>query len=280
MKVFKELPKSIYYSLFLRLKTLKELTKNKEQLPLIVSITSIPKRLNTLDIAVKSILNQKNVIPEKIILWLHVSLKDKIPNKLRKLEGAFFEINFSELTCSHRKLIHTLEYNRHKTIITCDDDVIYSNDFLQKIYKEHLLYPNDIIANRTHQIKFDEKGNYQPYSKWKLKEKKHHEKCLLPIGCCGVLYPADSMPEEVFNIDLFLKLTPKADDLWFKGMSLLNNVKTKQSNNVPKEPIPIIGSQKVSLKKENVKKNKNDLQWKALSSYFNLKEILLSQNKM
>ncbi len=42
MKVFKELPKSIYYSLVLRLRSVKSLVKNKEQLPVLISLTSIP----------------------------------------------------------------------------------------------------------------------------------------------------------------------------------------------------------------------------------------------
>jgi hypothetical protein len=275
MKVFKELPKSIYYSLFLRIKSFKSLTRDKKQLPVIVSITSIPSRLSTIDITIKSLLNQNKVVPEKIILWLHKSLKDNIPIRLQKLEGVFFEICYSELKCSHRKLIHTLKDYDNKTIITCDDDVIYRADFLQKIYNEHLLDPDCIIANRTVQIKFDDKGRYKPYSDWKFKEHNYSEKSLLPIGVCGVLYPPNSMPDEVFNIELFLKLTPKADDLWFKGMALINNVISRQAFNTPKEPIPIIGSQKESLKKVNVKMNKNEIQWKALSKHFNLKEILL-----
>lgn len=216
-----------------------------------------------------------NVVPEKILLQLHENLKDKLPRRLSKLEGDYFEINYSQLTCSHRKLIHELKDNPSKTIITCDDDIIYGEDFLEKIYKEHLKYPKDIIANSTTKIKFDGKRNYKPFLEWRLKEEGYDEKYLLPIGAWGILYPTKSMPIEVFNTKLFLKLTPKADDLWFKGMALLNGTISRQSQNIPKNPIPIIGSQKVSLKQENIKKNKNEIQWKALSDHFKLKEILI-----
>ncbi len=73
---------------------------------------------------------------------------------------------------------------------------------------------------------------------------------------------------------MFLKLTPKADDLWFKAMALLNNTISRQSENLPKEPIPIIGSQKIALKNDNISKNKNDSQWAALSTHFKLDTLL------
>ncbi|MGJ8734210.1 MAG: glycosyl transferase [Cellulophaga sp.] len=276
MKVFKELPNSIYYSCYLRLKTQKQLIKNKKNIPVIVSLTSIPSRLNNIDIVIKSIFNQ-TIIPEKIILWLHTSLKDNLPKKLYKLQSNLFEIKYSNLTCSHRKLIHSLKENPDKTIVTCDDDQIYRNDWLELLYDDHLLDSKSIIAHATTQIKIDENDNYLPFIKWRIKEDSKLHNCLLPIGAWGILYPPNSMSNIILNEELFLKLTPKADDLWFKGMSLLNNTISKKSTKQPKQPIPIIGSQKESLQLENVKKNKNEIQWQALSDHFDLISILKSQ---
>ncbi|CAM1333278.1 glycosyl transferase [Tenacibaculum aestuariivivum] len=277
MKVFKELPKSIYYSLYLRLQTVTSLTKNKTALPVIVSLTSIPERLNNLDLVIKSILNQDKIVPSKIILWLHNDLKDKIPNKLSKLESVYFEIKYSDLKCSHRKLIHSLNEYPNMPIITCDDDLIYREDFIVKLYEEHLKYPNDIIGNGVKQIKINNNGSYEPYVNWGFKKQNSNYNCLLPIGAWGIFYPVNSMPKKIHDIDLFMQLAPKADDLWFKAMSLTNNVISRESLNKPKSPIPIIGSQKVSLQQENVKKKKNEVQWLALSNFFNLDKILLTK---
>lgn len=278
MKVFKELPNSIYYSCYLRLKTQKQLIKRKKSVPLIISLTSIPSRLNTLDLVIKSLFNQ-TIIPEKIILWLHISLEDKLPNKLTKLQSNLFEIKYSNLTCSHRKLIHSLKENPNKTIVTCDDDQIYRDNWLKLLYDDHLIDNKAIIAHTTTQIKIDENDNYLPFIKWRIKEESKLKNFLLPIGAWGILYPPNSMSNIIFNEDLFLRLTPKADDLWFKGMSLLNNTITKQSTKQPKQPIPIIGSQKESLQLENVKKNKNEIQWQALSDNFDLVSILKKQKR-
>ena len=79
----------------------------KEEIPVIVSLTSIPSRLSTLHLTIRSLLNQDKR-PKKIILWLHHSLKKEIPKNLAALENDLFEIMYSDLICSHRKLIHSL----------------------------------------------------------------------------------------------------------------------------------------------------------------------------
>jgi hypothetical protein len=276
MKVLKELPKSIYYSLLLRVSSKSKLLRNKETVPLIVSFTSISSRLNSVDLVVKCLYNQ-SVLPQKILLWLPQSLKNKIPQRLEKLQSNLFEIKYSHLDSSHKKLIHTIKEYPSKTIVTCDDDVIYDSNWLKNLYEEHLLYPKDIIANRAIQIKFDNLNEYLPIKTWKKREPCVNENRLLGIGAWGILYPSNSLSNIVFDEELFLRLTPKADDLWFKGMALLNRTLTRRSNKKTKGLTPIIGSQKVSLKEDNVKKNKNEIQWKSLSDHFNLKEILLKK---
>ena len=274
MKLLKELPKSLANSLYFSLVPSKFLSHSrKETLPVIVSLTSIPSRLDSLHLVIKSILNQ-TYLPNKIILWLHHDLKNHLPSKLKKLESSLFEIKYSHLICSHRKLIHSLKEFPNEIIVTCDDDLIYDKHWLSKLYSEHLKHPNDIIANTTYQIKIDSNGNYLPYKQWKFKDETINPLHAIPVGAWGILYPPKVVSDEIFDEALFLILTPKADDLWFKAMALLKGTISRQSENLPKEPIPIIGTQKIALKNDNVNKNKNDLQWEDLSNHFNLIEIL------
>lgn len=274
MKVVKELPKSIIYSTYLYFASSKMLmNKKKEPLPVIVSLTSIPSRLNALDLVIKSILNQTH-LPTKIVLWLHNDLKNNIPNRLKKLPSSIFEIKFSTLDCPHLKLLESLRAFPDSIIITCDDDLIYREKWLINLYQEHLKHPKDIIANGTYQIKLINYSSYSPYAEWRKKDENINSKTTFAIGVLGVLYPPKWYPEIIFDTKLFLKLTPKNDDLWFKAMALLNKTATRQSDNKPKEPIPIIGSQKIALKKDNVSKQRNDTQWAALSEYFNLSKLL------
>ena len=280
MKVFKELPKSLLQSAYLSLVPAAKLARsNKPEVPAIVSLTSIPSRLPTLHIVIKSLLNQTHR-PKKILLWLNNDLKDCLPARLAKLESDLFEIRYSELNCSHRKLIHSLKAYPDDTIITCDDDLIYNKHWLNKIYSQHQKYPNDVIANNAVQIKIDADGNYSSYKAWREIDPNAHQNTYMSIGAWGILYPPHCLSETVFDQALFLSLTPKADDLWFKGMQLLAGTHVRQSEDRPKEPIPIVFSQKISLKKDNVNKNKNDEQWLNLSKHFELDKILLADKRL
>lgn len=277
MKVIKELPKSLLHSAYLTLAPVSRLCRaDKQEVPVIISLTSIPSRLATLNLVIKCLFNQTHK-PKKILLWLNDDLKDKIPARLSCLQSDLFEIRFSALTCSHRKLIHTLKEYPNDTIITCDDDLIYNKHWLYKLYQQHLKYPQYVIANEARQIKINPEGGYFPFIKWREVNLNGKKNSFLPIGAWGILYPAHCLPNTIFDQDLFMELTPKADDLWFKGMQLLHGTHARQSEDTPKEPIPIIFSQKISLKKENIRKKKNEVQWDALSQHFQLDKILLEE---
>ena len=279
MKVFKELPKSLLYSAYLSLVPASKLCRaDKEELPVIVSLTSIPSRLNTLHLVIKCLFNQTHR-PKKILLWLNNDLQDKIPARLLSLQSELFEIRYSALNCSHRKLIHSREAYPDDIIITCDDDLIYAKNWLTKLYQQHIQRPHAVIGNKAVQIKKDGEGHYAPYLTWRKVDPNGNSNSFMPVGAWGILYPPKSLAEQFIDQELFLKLTPKADDLWFKAMALLNGTDSLQATDTPNEPIPIIGSQKISLKEENVKKNKNDEQWAQLSQYFKLERLLLGKDK-
>ncbi|WP_291965067.1 glycosyl transferase [Maribacter sp.] len=277
MKVIKELPLSILHSLkYTVLPTNFFTKKSKPTAPVIVSLTSIPQRFGTLHLVIKSILNQ-DILPKKVILWLNEEHKGIIPNNVKKLESSIFEIRFTKLHCSHKKLIHTLTDFPDTPIITCDDDLMYRKNWLNMIYKEHQKNPNYIIGIKTSHINF-ENGNSLPFKKWRDEFKTSiNQKAFVPIGAWGILYPAKSLHKEVFNIDKMMALAPKADDLWFKAMAILNNTISIQATKTPKEPIPIIGTQKVALKKDNLQKDKNTVQWQAIDKEYGINKIILSQ---
>lgn len=268
----KEIPLSIYNSIKLSALSAKKLNSNsKEIIPAIVSLTSIPARLQTLQLTIRSILNQ-DVKPKKIILWLHHSLKNEVPSNLSLLENDIFQIFYSELTCSHRKLVHSLERFPEDIIITCDDDMMYRSNWLRLLYNEHLKNSSAIIANQTRYITYNNQGEILPYKNWVFKAgMTFNQAAVIPIGAEGVLYPPKKLSPKTTETELFLELSPKADDLWFKVMALLQGTNAVLAKNRAKTPIPIIGSQKHSLKKTNIGGDKNRLQWLALTQYFNIK---------
>lgn len=274
MKLFKELPVSLYTSFTLRLKNFKASSfSRKETVPVIISLTSIPSRMGSLHLVIKSIFNQ-TVLPEKVILWLNNNLKNDIPKNLSALMCSQFEIRFSELESSHRKLIHTLPLHPKKVIITIDDDLMYRNNLIELLYNEHLNNSDKIIANRTVNLSYDSTGNPKPFKQWK-NSKKLNQKVMVPIGAWGILYPPESLHEDTTNANKFMALTPKADDLWFKAMALKKGTISIESTHKPKDPIPIINTQKVALKKINLGKDLNTKQWKQIEEEYNIKNIIL-----
>jgi hypothetical protein len=270
MKV-KEIPVSLFNQARLAWQSQKKLEEGKEVIPVVVSLASIPSRLAIVHITIRSILDQ-SILPEQIILWLHQDLKNKIPDQLSKLTGNLFSIQFTTYSSSHRKLVEPIQQFPNKVIITCDDDMMYRKNWLSKLYKAHVEMPDYIIANQTRCISYNEKNELLPYINWNVDTGScPNPRTVLPIGAGGTLYPPHSLDNRVVNQELFLKLAPKADDLWFKAMSLLKETLSIKSIYPIQEPIPIWGSQKVSLKKTNIKGDKNRTQWLALTEYFKLK---------
>ena len=267
-----EYPKSIFNTLKLRSKKIQKLQEaDKDALPVIVSLTSIPSRLNKVAITIRSLMAQEPK-PKNIILWLNEGLKTKIPKRLRALEGGIFEIRYSPYTFSHRKLIHTLEAYPNEVVVTFDDDMIYHKDTLKLLYDTHIKYPNNVVAHRTRIISEDDAGVVLPYKNWRHINSKDvfSTKRVMPVGACGVLYPPYTLDKRIAEVELFNKLAPKADDIWFKAMSFLKGTISRPTEQSAVEPIPIIGSQAVSLKKVNVKEDFNRTQWLQVSEYFGI----------
>ncbi|MER3376411.1 MAG: glycosyltransferase family A protein [Allomuricauda sp.] len=270
MKV-KEIPVSLFNQARLTWQSQKRLEEGKETVPAVVSLASIPSRLGIVHITIRSILDQ-SVLPEKIILWLHQDLKDRIPKKLSKLTGERFSIQFTNYSSSHRKLVEPLKIYPSKVIITCDDDMMYRKNWISNLYKAHLENPDCIIGNQTRCISYTDNNELLPYKNWSSgTDSCPNPKAVLPIGAGGTLYPPHSLDDRALDQEVFLKLAPKADDLWFKAMSLLKGTLSVKSKYTIKEPVPIWGSQKVSLKKSNIEGDKNRTQWLALTDYFKLK---------
>jgi len=264
----KEYPLSIFHSGRLLLYTKNLWSQTPEDTPnLVVSLTSFEPRLKALHLVVRNMLEQ-DLAPKKIVLWLNKTLENKVPHSLNKMIGPRFEIRFSDIDGPQLKLIESLKSFPNDLIVTCDDDLIYPKNWLSTLYSAHISHPGHIMAHHCRLIKRNELGELLPYTQWNWdRSKPYDEADLLAIGSSGVLYPPHSFNHQVVDMELFQKLCPKSDDLWFKAMALLNDTPIKWSG-YSFEPIPILGSQKVSLKKSNVHQDKNRIQWNQILTHF------------
>lgn len=241
-----------------------------DPLPVIVTLTSIPSRLATIHLTLRSLLNQ-SMKPEKIVLWLHHDLASELPASLVELQGEIFEIRYVDLTCSHRKLIHALDAFPNKTLVTSDDDLMYDHTWLERLYVEHQKFPADVITHECRKITRNGEGELLPYKQWPtIKEAGVVGMDLLPIGYGGVLYPPDCLMPQATDVKRFMQLAPQADDLWFKAMSFLKGTRVRRSSSPEPKPMPIIGSQKISLLKTNIREDGNRKQWQKIIDFFDI----------
>ena len=190
-----------------------------------ISLTSFPQRINTVWLTIETLLNQKNVQPAKIELWLaDEQFPDKrIPKSLLKQMKRGLEIKYCSDLKPHKKYYYSFLENRKKIVITVDDDILYPSDFVEKLYNGSKEYPNTVICNWSHKITFDNKGNINKYDLW---DPFTNELSMLtvPIGCCGVLYKPSFFDQELYDIRKIKDISLYTDDLWLKWMEIKNNI--------------------------------------------------------
>ncbi len=224
--------------------------------PLIVSLTTFDKRIWDVHLTIESIFNQA-VKADKILLWIsrdHFT-EDSLPTLLKNQITRGLEVKFCDRDLGpYTKYHYTLLENPESLIVTVDDDILYPVDMLDQLYRAHLEHPKMIHCHRAHKIT-QTNGTLDPYKQWP-KEIQDTEPSpnIFPTGVGGVLYPPNCFDSEISNVEAFMKLCPKADDVWLKAMSLKKGTLCKKINDTRSWPerFPIIeGSQRYSLKRAN-----------------------------
>ncbi|MEZ9368103.1 glycosyl transferase [Shewanella sp. 10N.286.51.B2] len=245
----------------------------------IVSLTTYDKRIHDVHLVIESI-GMQTVKPDKIVLWLdenEFSL-ETIPLILHKQIERGLEVCFCPNYRSYKKLIPTLQKYPGKNIITIDDDVLYPYDLIEGLVREHKLYPDCIISYMVHSIILDNTGKVKSYADWMHDFKDNAPSYLhVPIGVGGVFYPSGLLSDECLNVKEFTKLAPAADDIWFKAMSLINNVKCKRVNDsrtFNERFLSCQHSQDIALSITNVNALGNDGQIKAVFEKYNVTKML------
>lgn len=192
--------------------------------PVIVSLTTFGPRIQWVGPAIESIMEQ-TVKANRIILWLGHEFErpHMIPRDLRMLQDRGLEIMFTDDYGPATKLLPALRAFPDCSIITIDDDTIYSYDLIDKLIRGHLRFPKAVITDYFDSIAFNGKGELT----YILNGPKNNpaipdEPTMQPValGVTGVLYPPDAMHPDVTDTGLFQQLAPKADDLWFKTQQL------------------------------------------------------------
>lgn len=249
---------------------------SKKNHPVIISLTTYSKRIHSVYLTIETLLNQ-TYKPYKIILWLAENEfnDDTIPEILKKQTNRGLEIKYCKDIKSYKKLIPTLKLFPENIIITTDDDVLYPHDFVELLYKSYLQNKSQVHFIRGSKITL-KNNKVIKYSKW-IRDFEINDESLLnfPTGIGGILYPPGCFHKEINNEELFMKLAPKGDDIWFKTMTLLNgNASRKVSfaGDFDEKFITIDEVQDIGLINTNL--IENDHQIKSVFSYFNITKLI------
>ncbi len=201
-----------------------------KQRQVVVSMTSFPAAIPYAVKAIRSILNG-SVLPDKMILYLTLSQfeDNKIPEALRQLseDNPLFEVrNYDRDIRSYRKLIPALADFPDAVIVTVDDDVAYHRHMLRDLLNLHSQIPDAVLAHRAKRIKLG-----KPYRRWKkyrwydfIFKRIHKSFLTLQTGVGGILYPPHCLRQEMLDVNLFTKLAPTTDDIWFWAAGVANGV--------------------------------------------------------
>ena len=246
---------------------------------IIVSLTTYSRRVFQVHLVIESLLEQ-NIKANRILLWLdktEFTSIDDLPLNLLRLQRRGLEIGFCDNLCSYKKFIPSLRKYPNALIITADDDILYPEDFIERLYKAYKSNPKKIYFYRGHRMKV-RNGKLMPYNKWDLEvELKNPSLLNFPTGGGGVLYTSDLIDAEVLNEDAFMALAPTADDVWFKAMSLKKGVECEQIKlECPFRDkfIFLDAMDDMALARTNLIQNKNDEQIQAVFRRYDLFQLL------
>ena len=247
---------------------------------IIVSCTSIPSRLNTLPIMLKSIFNQ-TMMPDKIILWItdEECATGNVERILKTEIEQGLEIRYVRDLKVHTKYYYAMKEYCEDVIITIDDDILYPENLIEELWYAHLAIPHAIISERAHAITFNN-DKINPYKLWHMLAPGYENDAstLIATGVGGVLYPPKVLFKDWDNINLFLDICPTADDIWLKIMETLNGVNIHKIHLYTKENFIIGNTQAIALSKQNVNGGRNDKLLDNCIRHYGITSAMLGKN--
>lgn len=249
----------------------KPIRKQKIDENVIVSLTTFPTRINSVWLVITCLLRQ-TILPHKIILYLSKQQFSDIaiPENLSQLVGKHFEIKFVDGDIkSHKKYFYSLRDYPDKKIILVDDDIFYPSNMIADLLNTYNAYTEPVVICRyARKIKYLN-NTLQPYKQWDRIQQidPGFASDLIFFGSGGgtLLPPAQYFHPDIVNMELFLSLTPLADDIWLNAMCRRSNISVRMSEAT--NPMPIYIKNNISLFETNGA-GENDRQIESVNNYY------------
>lgn len=263
-----------YYKIF---KSKKQGIKpeNRRKRKVIVSMTSIPPRIDKVWITIESLLRQ-TYKPDKIILWLAQDefLDVELPIQLMEQQKRGLRIRYCDNLKSYKKFYYAAKEHPEDYVVTVDDDIIYAEDMLEELVKTYRKYPGGVVCHRSHHME-TQRGRLRPYNEWiNYGDRKHIDRTYsfqnFFTSGAGVLFPIFRLKEEILARDAFMELAPHADDVWLNFCAWVSGVKTINTKGILGYMITIESSSDKGLSKANIMYQRNDEQIERVLKYLEI----------
>lgn len=243
------------------------ITEKKRETKLIVSLTTYPARIEYIHTVIKSLLVQ-TLKPDLLILWLaeeqFPEKEDDLPKSLLDLKQYGLTISWCNDIRSYKKLVPTIKEYPEAVIITADDDMYYHPKMVERLYKAYQKEPEYIHCHRVTKFYMEDgefrtiAGGYDIYS---------HPSYLHKLtGGSGSCYPPHSLHPDITKEELFMKLAPTNDDIWFWLMAAMNGMRCNVVRHSCTALYFVEGSQADALNYVNDQGER--LFWKQLNNMF------------
>lgn len=191
----------------------------------IVSLTTVPCRKDTLPLAINGILKQKYV--KKICINVDDNLTEedyKFYDSLKELDYRI-EINKCEARWrSCNKLLPTVKKYPNEFIFTTDDDMILKEGCIEAAVEAYEKHPGCIICHESNPVYINDSGDL--YFANGFDVRMGHESFSKYLSNACLFPPIPWEKSDVFDYDKMMKLTSGThDELWFWEQSFLLGVK-------------------------------------------------------
>ena len=241
------------------------------KLPVIVSLTSFPARIQHAWIPIETMFQQEHP-PSKVVLVLSEEEfpTKALPSRILQQRKRGLEIIWTKHNIrSYKKLLPTRMRYPDSNIVTIDDDIFYEPWRLSQLIKTASDHPGSIIGHRGWEIKMSH-GNLAPYIQWPCADKTTPIQRIFLTGSGGIYYPPHFLTLDLLtDIELALRLCPTGDDIWFWAVARKAGIPMHcLGNNGLRDIRRLRGSP--TLSKSNRFQGKNDEQLYNVISYFGL----------
>ena len=246
-----------------------------EDFNIIVSLTSFGDRLvNDAPVVIQNFINNQILQPKMILLVIEKKDINRCPKYFIDLEkkGSMLIMSSDCDYRPHLKYFYAMLHFKKENIVTIDDDQNYNGDLLFNLFKQHLNYPDCVVANRCHRMKYGLNGVLLEYENWEYETNycTTPDDMLFATGVGGVLYPADILHIQKSDGDRINEFIT-TDDILLKQFEIERNVKVV---GLPKRDIAHLHQRmtrtalKIKLCDQNTKHEKiNDVNLKKTSFY-------------